>query len=155
MYSHEVSPEPNLVPPHTPARTPTSTQSGTAARKHTQDSELETSVSKRKKSGRPSGPQSVLDMAGALRDVASSLNFNANMGPTTPQRRIAAVKAVSTDMNLHSFERSAFIRLIAKDVALADTYMAIPQADIRSEVVQDELASHQLNKAQGMFVIFI
>ena len=121
--------------------------------KRSSEPEMTASVSKKRKGGRPTGPQSVADMAGALRDMASSLNTSSATGPSTPQRRTAAVRAVTLDNNFEDYERSRFIRLIAKDIALADMYMAIPDVDIRSDVVRGELESHNLANSFGQLYL--
>ena len=88
-----------------------------------------------KKKSCPSGPAAVSDVAGALREVAESFNNSANGGLTTPQHRTSAIRAVAKDWELNASERIKAICLFKRDIAAADTYLAIDESDIRAEFI--------------------
>src|ERR1700683_5150743 len=75
-----------------------------------------------KKKSRPSGPAAVLDVASALREMASSFVDTDNGDLSTPQRRLMAIRAVEKDQELNSGERIKAMCLFKRDIAAADSY---------------------------------
>jgi hypothetical protein len=86
------------------------------------------------------GPLAVQHVADALSSVASSLSGCDNQGFGTPQRRTRAIKAVAADQSLTQGEQIKAMRLFRKDIASADTYLAIDDPELRSAYIIDELA---------------
>ena len=73
---------------------------------------------------RPSGPLAVMDVADALRDVASSFKDSGDPH-STPRRRSDAVRAIEDDTALSPTTKRQFLGIIRKDMAAADVYLAI------------------------------
>ncbi|EGO02801.1 hypothetical protein SERLA73DRAFT_158569 [Serpula lacrymans var. lacrymans S7.3] len=78
------------------------------------------------------GPSAILGIADALSAVTSSLSrpdpsISQLIGdvPSTPKRRIAAIKAVCVDDALATAEHTQAIALFTKNIAIADAYSAI------------------------------
>jgi hypothetical protein len=98
-----------------------------------------TSVSTTKcaRTSKATGAGAVSDVADALRDVAAQ--FNADSGGTsakgTPQRRTAAIRAAATDLNLTRDQRLKVLHLFRDDIAVADAYLAIDDAELRTEFI--------------------
>jgi hypothetical protein len=93
------------------------------------------------KRSRLTGPVAVQHVADALSSVASSLCSNeANtFGTPSPQRRTRAIKAVTSDLSLTQAEQIKAMRLFRKDIASADTYLAIDKPELRTAYLKDEL----------------
>jgi hypothetical protein len=94
-----------------------------------------------KKKIRITGPAAVSDVASALREMASSFNSNDadNGGPSTPQRRSMAIRAIEKDQELNNNERIKAMRLFKRDIAAADLYLAINDSSVRAEVIRLEI----------------
>lgn len=94
---------------------------------------------KRARTSRVTGAGAVADVADALRHVAAQ--FNADSGGTsaiasgTPQRRTAAIRAAATDLNLTRDQRLKVLHLFRDDIAAADAYLAIDDAELRTEFI--------------------
>ncbi|EGN99298.1 hypothetical protein SERLA73DRAFT_160741 [Serpula lacrymans var. lacrymans S7.3] len=94
------------------------------------------------------GPSAILVIADALSAVASSLSrpdpsISQIIGdvPSTPKRRIAAIKAVCVDDALATAERTQAIALFTKNIAIADAYSAISDDVLRSNYICLEIDS--------------
>ena len=92
-----------------------------------------------KKKSRPSGPAAVLDVASALREMASSFVDTDNGDLSTPQRRLMAIRAVEKDQELNSGERIKAMCLFKRDIAAADSYLAINDSTLRAEFIRLEI----------------
>jgi hypothetical protein len=100
--------------------------------------EHHTSESAKRQSRHP-GPSAVLDVASALREVAESFSSSVGDGPTTPERRTNAIRAVAKDRELDARERIGAIRLFKRDIAAADAYLAIDEPDVHAEFIRLEI----------------
>lgn len=77
-----------------------------------------------KKRGRASGPAAVMDVADAIRGMASSLT-SGDGTKTSPQRRTSAVQEIARNKNFTLQERVQALKLFRGDIAIADTYLAV------------------------------
>lgn len=99
------------------------------------DSPLSESASKRPRTegrghGRkPSNGHALMAMSESLQGIAAALKADST-GPTTPQRKTAAIKTIMT-LGLTEAEEPLVLRLIRADVGIADVLLAIP--DINPE----------------------
>jgi hypothetical protein len=95
------------------------------------------STTKHARTSRVTGAGAVSDVADALRHVAAQ--FNADSGGTgavgTLQRRTTAVRAAATDLNLTRDQRLKVLHLFRDDIAAADAYLAIEDAELRTEFI--------------------
>ena len=91
-----------------------------------------------KKRGRVSGPEAVSDVAAALRDVASSFT-NTDEAQTTPKRLTSAIRMVEHDDDLSQYERVQVMRLFRKEMAVADSYLAIEDKETRTMFIRFEM----------------
>ena len=75
--------------------------------------------------------------------MASSFNSNVgdtgNGDPSTPQRRSMAIRAVEKDQELSVEERIKVMRLFKRDIAAADSYLAISDSTVRAEFIRLEI----------------
>jgi hypothetical protein len=92
-----------------------------------------------KKKSRISGPAAVSDVTSALHKMASSFNDGDNGGPSTPQRRSMAIRAIEKDQELNGEERIKAMRLFKRDIAATDMYLAINYSAVRAEVIRLEI----------------
>lgn len=94
---------------------------------------------KRARTSRVTGAGAVSDVADVLRHVAAQ--FNADSGGTstsskgTPQRRTDAIRAAATDLNLSRDQRLKVLHLFRDDITAADAYLAIDDAELRTEFI--------------------
>jgi hypothetical protein len=92
------------------------------------------------------GPVAVQHVADALSSVASSLQVSPMVSSNdycdlgTPQRRTRAIRAVTSDLLLTKAEQIKAMRLFKKDIASADTYLAIDDLELCASYLKDELA---------------
>ena len=102
-----------------------------------------TPASKRTCKTKLTGPAAVADVADALRYVATQFatGDSANNAPATPQRRTAAIRAVTTDKNLTREEQVELMALFVTNIAAADSYLAIDDAELRTEFIRHRLAT--------------
>ena len=73
-------------------------------------------------------------MADALRFAATHLTANdaaSSAEPSTPQRRTAAIRA----------EQIKLMGLFVKNIAAADSYLAIDDAELCTEFIREQLAT--------------
>src|ERR1700728_4626720 len=110
---------------------PPPSQKETKSRKWVASTTPEHHTSAKKKS-RPSGPAAVLDVASALHKMVSSFVDTNNGDPSTPQRRSMAIWAVEKDQELNSGERIKAMRLFKRDIAAADSYLAINDSTLHA-----------------------
>jgi tellurite resistance protein len=82
----------------------------------------------------------VQGVADVLSSIASSLSVSDNQDSSTPQRRTRAIKMVSVDESLSKEECVKAMRLFRKDIASADTYLAIDEKGLWTAYIHDELA---------------
>jgi hypothetical protein len=95
-----------------------------------------------KKKSRPSGPVAIMDVADALRHVATSLTPSESMSTdalATPQRRTAAIRVVTKDKSLTPEEQVRVMRLFREDMAIADSYLAIEDTATCTAYIRAEL----------------
>lgn len=94
------------------------------------------------KRSRSSGPIAVHNVADALHSIASSFQVSEEHSTesSTPQRRTRAIKTVAADASLTRDERIKAMCLFRKDIASADTYLAIEDNEMRTAYIQEELA---------------
>ena len=71
--------------------------------------------------------------------MASSFNDVDNGGPSTPQRRSMAIRAIEKDEELNGEERIKAMRLFKRDIAAADSYLAINDSTVRAEFIRLEI----------------
>lgn len=92
------------------------------------------------KKSKITGPAAVSDVASAIRDVATSMTVgDANDAPTTPQRRMSAIRAIEKDNNLSASKRVKAMRLFRRDIAAAEAYLASENTDLRTQFILAEL----------------
>jgi hypothetical protein len=102
------------------------------------------SESKRARKTKLTGPAAVSEVADALRFVATHLATNdaaSSAEPSTPQRRTATIRAVTKDANLTRSEQIKLMGLFVKDIAAADSYLAIDDAELRTEFIREQLTT--------------
>ena len=131
-----------LTPPRQPTTpvTPQHEQQDTSKsvkRQHSNTSMASGDYSLAPKRSRLTGPVAVQQVADAISSVACSFE-TADFG--TPQRRTRAIKAVTSDLSLTKAEQIKAMRLFRKDIASADTYLAIDEPELRTAYLKDELA---------------
>jgi hypothetical protein len=82
-------------------------------------------------------------VADALRYVATQFatGDSASSAPATPQRRTAAIRAVTTDKNLTRDEQVKLMALFVTNIAAADSYLAIDDAELRTEFIRHQLGT--------------
>jgi hypothetical protein len=91
------------------------------------------STAKRGRTSRVTGVGAVSNVADALRDVTAQ--FNADSSATsgsancTPQCRTAAIRAAATD------QRLKILHLFCDNIAAADSYLAIDDAELRTDFI--------------------
>ena len=99
---------------------------------------------KRARKTKLTGLAAVSDVADALCFAATHLTANdaANSAePSTPQCRTAAIRAVTTDTNLTCAEQIKLMGLFVKNIAAADSYLAVDDAELRTEFIHEQLAT--------------
>lgn len=108
-------------------------------------------VSKRSKlSSR--GPAVVQDVANAIRQLSESMSTPAAMNtPSTPKRRQVAIEAVEHEATFTTPEQIKVWNLFYKDIAAADTYMAISDKRKRERLVRG-LLDMPANKPNNPFL---
>ncbi|KAH7903727.1 hypothetical protein BJ138DRAFT_1184362 [Hygrophoropsis aurantiaca] len=98
-----------------------------------------------KKRSRVTGPTAVLDVADALCSVANSVTALDSAPATqsdlarTPERRSWAVKMISAETTLTKDQHVAAVKLFARSIAAADTYMAIDDQELRNGYILAEI----------------
>jgi len=85
-----------------------------------------------------------MDVADALRNVATSLTSSETQGMstdalTTPQRRTAAIQVVMRDKSLTRVDQVRVMRLFHEDMAIVDSYLAIEDIETHTAYIQAEL----------------
>jgi hypothetical protein len=88
------------------------------------------------------GPAAVADVAEALRFVAMQLTSSdeaSNATPSTPQRCTAAIRAVTMDTNIMRNEQVQLMGLFISNIAVADSYLAIDDVELRTEFIRQQL----------------
>ena len=68
-------------------------------------------------------------------DAASSTE------PSTPQHHTATIHAATTDTNLTRTERIKLMGLFVKNIAAADSYLAVDDAELHTEFICERLAT--------------
>ena len=93
------------------------------------------------KRSRLTGPTAVKGVADALSAIAYSLTDSSGTHPSnSPQCRTLAIKKVAADESLSMDERVKAMHLFRKEIATADTYLAIDEQSLRVAYIKDELA---------------
>jgi hypothetical protein len=88
---------------------------------------------------RKTGTSSAIgDMASSVRELATA--FKSSNGPTTPDRRAAAVQIIEDDDELSEDEQIKIFGVICRKIAIADTIIAIKDKKKRTRYIQSELA---------------
>ena len=102
-----------------------------------------TPASKRTHKTKLTGPAAVADVADALCYVATQLatGDSANSAPAAPQRRTAAICVVTMDKNLTCDEQVELMALFVTNIAAADSYLAINDAELHTEFIRHQLAT--------------
>ena len=100
-----------------------------------------------KKRGKLTGPVAVGSVADAVRAVADSISGNDGLS-NTPERRTRAVKVIQDDASLSVPEHISGIRLFTKNIAVADSYLALTNTEMRTEFVRSEINQFQ-SSSQG------
>jgi len=79
----------------------------------------------------------VADVADALHDVAVQLNADSagTSDQKTPQRRTAAICVAANDHDLTRAQQLQVLHLFCADMAAADAYLAIEDAELRTEFI--------------------
>ncbi len=83
-------------------------------------------------------------MADALHFVAMHLTTNdaaSSAEPSTPQCCTTAIRAVTTDTNLTCAEQIKLMGLFVKDIAAADSYLAIDDVELHTEFIHEQLTT--------------
>lgn len=95
------------------------------------------STTKRARTSKVTGAGAVADVADALRDVAAQFNADSSgtSAQATPQWRTAAIRAAATDLNLTRDQRLQVLHLFRDNIAAADAYLAIEDADLRTDFI--------------------
>ncbi|KAJ8594106.1 hypothetical protein M405DRAFT_730329 [Rhizopogon salebrosus TDB-379] len=97
------------------------------------------SNAKRARKAKVTGPAAVVEVADALRFAATHLTTSEainNAPPSTPQRRTTAIRAVTTDAYLTRPEQVQLMSLFVTNIAAADSYLAIDDAELRTEFIR-------------------
>jgi hypothetical protein len=83
------------------------------------------------------GAGAVADVADTLRDVAAQFNLDSGgtSAQATPQRRTAAIRVAATDLNLTRDQQLQVLHLFRDNIAAADAYLAIDDAELRTEFI--------------------
>ncbi|KAF7965578.1 hypothetical protein HWV62_42846 [Athelia sp. TMB] len=98
---------------------------------------LSASAGKRCRSG-ATGVDGVFSLAGAIDLLAQ--NFAPNVGPTSPQRRQAAITLLDEDDDLSENEQVRAIHLFSRHTAIADSYTSIKKKAVRTRYIQQEIS---------------
>ena len=106
-------------------------------KKHSATPPPTTSVSTTKRVQKVTSAGAVVKVADALRDVAAQFNLDSSgtSAQATPQRRTATIRAAATDLNLTHDQRLQVLHLFQDNIAAADAYLAIDDAELRTEFV--------------------
>ena len=101
----------------------------------------------------PRGPAVVQDVANAIREFSESMSNTATVAdtPSTPKRRRAAIEVVEEDGTFTTPEQIRVWSLFYKDVAAADTYMAITNERKRNKFVRG-LLDMPINEPDNPFL---
>jgi hypothetical protein len=83
------------------------------------------------------GPGAVADVADALCDVAAQLNADSEgtLDQKTPQRRTTAIGVAANDHDLTHAQQLQVLHLFCTDMAAADAYLAIEDAELQTEFI--------------------
>lgn len=86
----------------------------------------------------PRGPAVVEDVANAIRELSKSMSNTAATpsAPSTPKRRQVAIEDVEQDLTFTTPEQIKIWSLFYKDIAAADTYVAISDKRKRNQFVR-------------------
>jgi len=90
------------------------------------------------------GPAAISEVADALHFVAMHLTTNdaaSSAEPSTPQCCTTAIRAVTTDTNLTCAEQIKLMGLFVKDIAAADSYLAIDDVELHTEFIHEQLTT--------------
>ena len=83
------------------------------------------------------GPAVVQDVANAIREFSASMsNTTTTDTPSTPKRRQMAIETVEQDGTFTTPEQIKVWNLFYKDIAAADTYMAVSDKRKRNRFVR-------------------
>ncbi len=83
-------------------------------------------------------------MADALCFVATHLTTNdaaSSAEPSTPQHCTTAICAVTIDTNLTRAEQIKLMGLFVKDIATANSYLAIDDVELHTEFIREQLTT--------------
>lgn len=97
---------------------------------------LSASAGKRRRTG-ATGADGVFSLAEAIDSL--SHNFATDTGPTSPERRRAAIDLLDEDGDLSENEQVQAIRLFSRRTAIADSYTSIKKKSVRTRYIQQEI----------------
>lgn len=104
------------------------------------------STSHKRRRSKPSGPAAVLDVAGAIRDLAESFNSPGPSAmsqiPPTPVRLAKAVQKAMKDSALTPKERGILVHHLSQNKSIADAYNACTDEETCKEFVEFTLSRH-------------
>jgi hypothetical protein len=83
------------------------------------------------------GAGAVVEVADALHDVAAQFNLDSGgtSAQATPQWQTATIHAAVTDLNLTCDQWLQVLRLFHENIAAADAYLTIDNAEFHTEFV--------------------
>ena len=83
------------------------------------------------------GASAVADVADALCDVAAQFNLDSGgtSAQATPQRWTAAIRVAATDINLTRDQWLQVLHLFRDNIAAADAYLAIDDAELHTKFI--------------------
>jgi hypothetical protein len=95
------------------------------------------STAKRVWTSKVTGAGAVSDVTDALRDVVAQFNVNSSgtSAKGTLQHWTAAIRAAATDLNLTCDQLFKVLHLFRDDIAVADAYLAIDDAELCTEFI--------------------
>lgn len=95
-----------------------------------------------RKRARPSGAAAISEIASAIRTFSSSLAAEASAGPqndASPQRRAKAIQMAEDDEDMSDDEAVAVAKMFRGNMAIVDTFLAIPSKARRTKYLRSEL----------------
>ncbi|KAJ7687956.1 hypothetical protein B0H17DRAFT_677017, partial [Mycena rosella] len=82
---------------------------------------------------KPSNGHALMAVSESLQGIAAALKAEST-GPSSPQRKTAAVKLIMQMTELTKEEKSQILLLIRADTGIADTFLAIDEVDVEARI---------------------
>jgi hypothetical protein len=80
----------------------------------------------------------MMAVSGSLDKVAEALALNPG-GPSSPQRKTAAIKVLTMSTSFNQHEKVQIMQLIRADTSVADTLLAIEEEELRDAFLRAEI----------------